>query len=132
MRRKLLRLSNRAKYIQENLNGSIDLRRMKTDAVNDLLTKKEYDKIEGDYKYLVKMPMDSVTEENVANIMNEKANTEANIETLMKTNVETIWYRELNALETEYKKYKAQREKIQAGEIKNNKTVVKRKIKKTK
>ena len=36
--------------------------------------------------------------------MNEKANTEASIETLMKTNVETIWYRELNALETEYKK----------------------------
>ena len=130
MRRKLLRLSNRAKYIQENLNGTIDLRRMKTDAVNELLTKKNYDKIEGDFKYLVKMPMDSVTEENVANIMNEKANTEANIETLMKTNVETIWYRELNALETEYKKYKTQREKIQAGEIKNNKTVVKKKVKK--
>ena len=132
MRRKLLRLSNRAKYIQENLNGTIDLRRMKTDAVNELLTKKNYDKIEGDFKYLVKMPMDSVTEENVANIMNEKANTEVNIETLMKTNVETIWYRELNALETEYKKYKTQREKIQAGEIKNNKTVVKKKVKKTK
>lgn len=132
MRRKLLRLSNRAKYIQENLNGTIDLRRMKTDAVNQLLTNKDYDKVDGDFKYLIKMPMDSVTEDNVENIMNEKSNTESTIETLMKTKVETIWYRELNGLDAEYDKYKSQREKIQAGEMKNNKTTVKRKIKKTK
>ena len=123
MRHKLIRLSNRAKYIQETLAGTIDLRRMKTDAVAELLTKKEYSKIDGDYKYLTKMPMDSVTEENVKSIMDEKSTTEMNIETLEKTTVETIWYQELNKLETEYDKYKILREKIQAGE--NTKTVKK-------
>ena len=132
MRQKLVRLSNRAKYIQEILSSTIDLRRMKTDAVNELLTKKNYDKIDGDFKYLIKMPMDSVTEENVQNIMNEKAATEANIETLTKTNVETIWHRELAALEVEYDKYKIQREKIQLSNGKNKNTPVKKKIKKTK
>jgi len=120
MRNKLVRLSNRAKYIQENLSGTIDLRRMKSDAVSELLTCKNYDKIDGDFKYLVKMPMDSVTEENVANIMNEKETTEKNIETLIKTSVETIWHREITTLDKEYDKYKSQREKIQMGSGEKN------------
>lgn len=120
MRHKLVRLSNRAKYIQENLSGTIDLRRMKADAVSELLTGKNYDKIDGDFKYLVKMPMDSVTEENVANIMNEKETTEKNIDTLIKTSVETIWHRELTTLDKEYDKYKLQREKIQLGSGEKN------------
>lgn len=120
MRHKLVRLSNRATYIQENLSGTIDLRRMKADAVAELLTGKNYDKIDGDFKYLVKMPMDSVTEENVANIMNEKNNTEKNIDVLMKTSVETIWHRELTTLDKEYDKYKLQREKIQMGSGEKN------------
>ena len=115
MEHKLVRLSNRAKYIQETLSGTIDLRRMKTDKVNELLTKKNYDKVDGDYKYLIKMPMDSVTEENVDNIMNEKANTEKDIEVLRNTTIETIWLNELNILSNEYDKYKVYRETIQTG-----------------
>ena len=132
MEHRLVRLSNRAKYIQETLAGTIDLRRMKTDAVNELLSGKKYDKIDGDYKYLVKMPMDSVTEENVANIMAEKATTEGDIETLRKTSVETIWYRELTKLSTEYDKYKLIREKIQMGSGEKKKVVKKVKITKKK
>ena len=132
MEHRLVRLSNRAKYIQETLAGTIDLRRMKTDAVNELLSGKKYDKIDGDYKYLVKMPMDSVTEENVANIMAEKATTEGDIDTLRKTSVETIWYRELTKLSTEYDKYKLIREKIQMGSGEKKKVVKKMKITKKK
>ena len=132
MEHRLVRLSNRAKYIQETLSGTIDLRRMKTDAVNELLSGKKYDKIDSDYKYLVKMPMDSVTEENVANIMAEKATTEGDIETLRKTSVETIWYRELTKLSTEYDKYKLIREKIQMGSGEKKKVVKKVKITKKK
>tara|TARA_B110000967_G_scaffold209207_1_gene264327 strand:- start:830 stop:4333 length:3504 start_codon:yes stop_codon:yes gene_type:complete len=132
MEHRLVRLSNRAKYIQETLVGTVDLRRMKTDTVNELLSGKKYDKIDGDYKYLVKMPMDSVTDENVANIMAEKATTEADIETLRKTSVETIWYRELTKLSTEYDKYKLIREKIQLGGGEKKKVIKKMKITKKK
>ena len=113
MKHKLVRLSNRARYIQETLAGTIDLRRKKTADVNTLLEGKKYDKIDGDYKYLIKMPMDSVTEENVETIMKEKENTEKDIEVLTKTSLQTIWSRELNTLEKEYDKYKLIREKIQ-------------------
>ena len=128
MRNKLVKLSNRAKYIQETLAGTIDLRRMKSNAVNELLTNKQYAKIDDDYKYLIKMPMDSVTEENVAQIMKEKETTEKEIDVLSKTRVQTLWSRELTKLETEYDKYKLQREKIQASVIKIKK--VEKKVKK--
>jgi len=116
MEHKLVRLSNRARYIQETLAGTIDLRRKKTEQVTELLTQKNYATIDGDFKYLIKMPMDSVTEENVANIMKEKENTEKELDTLKKTTVEKMWIKELNDLEKEYDKYKNKREKIQAGE----------------
>ena len=122
MKHKLVRLSNRAKYIQETLAGTIDLRRKKSNDVNSLLENKHYDKIDGDYKYLIKMPMDSVTEENVDSIMKEKENTEKEIEILTKTSVETIWSRELSTLDKEYDKYKVIREKIQTSPTAAKKT----------
>ena len=116
MEKKLVRLSNRAKYIQETLAGTIDLRRKKSDQVTELLTQKQYATIDGDFKYLIKMPMDSVTEENVTAIMKEKETTETELDTLKKTTVEKMWVGELNTLEKEYAKYKTKREKIQIGE----------------
>lgn len=129
MERKLVRLSNRAKYIQETLAGTIDLRRKKSEQVTELLTKKKYDMIDGDFKYLIKMPMDSVTEENVANIMKEKENTEIELDTLRKTTVEKMWITELNTLEKEYAKYKTKREKIQTeGPSKKSSQATKKKV----
>ena len=113
MEKLLVRLSNRARYIMENLNGTIDLRKKTSQEVTDLLTQKKYTKIDDDYKYLVKMPMDSVTTENVANIIKEKEETEAELATLISTTPGQIWYRELDSLEKEYVSYKAGREQLQ-------------------
>ena len=124
MEKKLIRLSNRAKYIQETLNGTIDLRRKKSEQVTEMLIQKQYATIDGDFKYLIKMPMDSVTEENVLNIMKEKETTETELDKLKNTTLEKMWMNELNVLEKEYAKYKTKREKIQAGEISSNKKTV--------
>jgi 2-iminoacetate synthase ThiH len=80
-----------------------------------MLTEKGYVMIDGDFKYLVKMPMDSVTEENVASIMKEKETTETELNTLRNTSLEKMWITELDILDKEYAKYKVKREKIQAG-----------------
>ena len=118
MEKKLVRLSNRARYIQETLNGAIDLRRKKSVEVTALLEGMQFAKIEGDYKYLVKMPMDSVTDENVSSIMKEQADTEMELENLRKTTLEKMWLGELTTLHNHYKVYKEKREKIQAGQMK--------------
>ena len=67
-------------------------------------------------------------------IMKEKETTEKEIETLTKTRVQTLWSRELHTLESEYDKYKLQREKIQASnvQVKAKSTTKKKIIRKTK
>jgi DNA topoisomerase-2 len=132
MNRKLVRLSNRARYIQENLKGGIDLRRKNAAQVNEMLTSMKFEQIEGDFKYLIKMPMDSVTEENVANIMKETATTEMELNELIGTTVERMWYSELAVLDKEYANYKQKREKIQLGGTPSNaKKTVSKKLKLT-
>lgn len=116
MERKLVKLSNRAKYIMGNLNDTIDLRRKTNETVVKLLEEKGFDRIDGDYKYLIKMPMDSVTKENVEAILKEKADTETELEILKDTSCETMWMRELANFETEYAKYQKVRETIQNPE----------------
>jgi DNA topoisomerase-2 len=115
MSNKLVKLSNRARYIQEVLKGAIDLRKKTGQQVTDLLTSMNFVPIDGDFKYLIKMPMDSVTEENVANIMKEKADTEEELALLRATTLETMWLGELSNLEKEYDVYKKKRETIQMG-----------------
>ena len=113
MQRKLVKLSNRAKYIQETLNDIVDLRRKSAAQVNALLTGRGYDEIEGDFKYLIRMPMDSVTSENASKIMQEKKDTDKELEALKSTPLETMWLTELAALDTKYDEYKLTR-----GEVK--------------
>lgn len=128
---RLLKLSNRARYIQETLSGVVDLRRKKTEQVNSLLTERKYDRIDGDYKYLIKMPMDSVTEENVENIMRERDNAKRELDVLVSKTLEQIWLEELEILDREYDKYKGRREQIQSGTVKTTtKTTIKKVIKK--
>jgi DNA topoisomerase-2 len=57
------------------------------------------------YHYLTKMPMDSVSTENVEKILKDKNNKEHQFKELEKKTIETIWLDELEELETEYIKY---------------------------
>jgi DNA topoisomerase-2 len=131
MRRLLVKLSNRARYILACLDGSVDLRRKTSVQVNELLESFKYDKLDGDYKYLIKMPMDSVTNENVATILKEKEDTEKALAELIATSLEQIWLRELDVLEREYLTYKTKRERLQLSDgVKENKKVTKKIVKK--
>ena len=117
MERKLVRLSNRAKYIQLNLNGKVDLRHKTAAQVHAMLSDNGLVELDGDFKYLVKMPMDSVTTENVDAIMKEKETTETELAVLKATALEKMWLTELDVLDIHYTAYKTKREKIQAGTV---------------
>jgi DNA topoisomerase-2 len=115
LEKELIRLTNRAKYIKENLDGTIDLRKKNKEEVKQMLESKEYDKMmdndENDYnyKYLIKMPMDSVTEENVEKLNKEHGNKEAELEIIKKTTINKMWLNELNELKKQYIEYKEKR-----------------------
>ena len=100
-------LSNKARFIGELLDNSLDLRKKKTSVVSALLKEREYSIVDNDedYKYLVRLPMDSVTEENVAKIMAEKERKLAELNTLKTTTEQQLWLNELAVLKKEYIKH---------------------------
>jgi DNA topoisomerase-2 len=104
-------LSNKARYIQELLDGSIDLRRKRGDELMAMLQSKGYDHVEGDeqYKYLLKLPMDSVSEENVQRLLKEKGQKEAQHHALQGTSIEQLWLADLAELRAEYVKQEEKR-----------------------
>ena len=93
-------LSNKANYIQEILEGSIDLRKKKKIEILSMLEQKQYDKMDDDmeYKYLVKMSMDSVSEENVERILKDRDNKNKELAILKNTTIENMWLTELEEL----------------------------------
>jgi DNA topoisomerase-2 len=105
LRHRLVKLSNRAKFITATLAGTVDLRKKTADDVERLLTLMDFDKMDGDYKYLVKMAMDSVTSENVERILKEREEADQNLHALLATSLESMWTRELDAFEQEYDAY---------------------------
>jgi len=123
-------MSNKARYITAVLDDELDMRRKKAQEVTDILTNAGYDMIEDSFKYLTKMPMDSVTEESVATILKERDDTVKELDVLKKTSIEDMWYNELTTFEKEFKKHKAYREDLQTAKTvaKKPKKVVKRKV----
>jgi len=123
----LVLLTNKAKYIQENLSGTIDLRKKKKEQIIVMLEQKGYDKIDNDedYKYLVKMPMDSVTEESVEKLLKDKGNKEVELDNIKKTTINKMWISELDQLKVQYVEYKEERARLMSGEEKKKKVVSK-------
>jgi DNA topoisomerase-2 len=127
LERELVLLTNKAKYIQENLVGTIDLRKKKKEEVIALLNSKGYDVIDNDeeYKYLTKMPMDSVTEENVEKLLKDKGNKEMELETVKSKTINKMWNEELEILRSLYIEYKEDRNRVMNGE---NEKAMKKKV----
>jgi DNA topoisomerase-2 len=124
LEKELLTLTNKAKYIVENLNGTIDLRKKKKEEVIQMLLDKGYDLIENDndFKYLIKMPMDSVTEENVEKLLKDKINKEDDLTVIKNTTINQMWMNELNQLKEMYLEYKKERTRLMDGiEVENSK-----------
>ena len=126
LEKELMFLTNKARYIKENLDGTIDLRKKKKDEVVEMLKSKGYDMLKSkgydiingaeDYKYLVKMPMDSVTEENVESLNKEHGTKATELEIIKSTTVNKMWLNELDKLSQEYIVYKEERTRMMNGE----------------
>jgi DNA topoisomerase-2 len=102
-------LTNRARYIQEILDDKLELRRQTKEAIFAKMTAHGYEHIDGDveFKYLLKMPMDSVTDENVKNLLAERDSKRAQHQGLSDTSIQALWKHDLDELEVEYKKWVA-------------------------
>jgi DNA topoisomerase-2 len=97
LEKELILLKNKYKYIQQVLDGSIDLRKKTIEEIYKIL--EEYIKIDDSYNYLIKMTMDSVSRENVETLKKQYESKEKDLEIIKKTTIEESWLNELNDLE---------------------------------
>ena len=111
LNKELVLLSNKKRYILENLDGSIDLRRKSKQEIHSLLKERGYDVLEQDtdYKYLVKMPMDSVCQENVNRLEKDHTNKEMELKNTKTKTIQQMWLEELDHLRREYLVFKEER-----------------------
>ena len=131
----LVKLTNKAKYIQLVLDDTIDLRRKRANEINNLLEISGLIRIEDSYDYLLKMSMVSVSMENVEKLMKEKGDVEHELEALQATTVQEMWISELDDFEKVYDVYVDKRKSeyscvsIQGDGAKSKKTITKKTIK---
>ncbi len=110
-------LSAKARFIQYNLDDKIDLRKKSKSEINTIMEKFEFELGDsGDYNYLVKMPMDSVSKENVEKLMKEHENKKVELETIQSYSIEAMWLKELGQLKIAYNEFLENNLKVEKTE----------------
>jgi hypothetical protein len=66
--------------------------------------------VDEEYKYLVRMPMDTVSEENVEKLINDHKSKTQELAEIRATTCQQMWLRELDALDQEYMNYRMERD----------------------
>ena len=108
----LVVLENKKRYIEELLAGTLDLRKKKKTEIVQLLKSKKYAVIanEEEYKYLLKMPMDSVSYENVDKIRGDYEKKLSELNYYKTTSEKEFWIEELKLLKEQFMLYVDRRE----------------------
>ena len=95
---KLVEITHKVKYIHAVLKGTLDLRNKKKDEIIKMLEALQLVQHEGSYNYLIKMPMDSVSDENVKQLEAELAELTKDKAALASTSERQMWMNELDEL----------------------------------
>ena len=118
------KLTNKAKFILEQCEDIIDLRKKKKEEVIQLLKTREYDIFDEDeeYKYLRTMRIEQVEEENMKKLLQNRDEKMKDLEIIKNTSIEKMWLNEIKDLEIQFKRYKLLRRGRQMGiKVKNGK-----------
>jgi DNA topoisomerase-2 len=107
MERKVMILSNRARFIEEQCDGVLDLRRKKKEVVIEELRSRGYATLPDDteFKYLRSMSFDSLVEENIALLRKERDEMMSELEILRGSSCQSLWRADLEAFEAAYEEY---------------------------
>ena len=92
-------ITNKVKYIHGLLANKIDLRGKTSELISDMLMEYGLDKDKESYHYLTKMPMDSVSNENVEKLKSNENQLKQEYSELIALNANDLWCIDLDELE---------------------------------
>ena len=141
LKKELTLISYKVKFIREILNDTIDLRKKKRQIINDLLKSKGYPELSNNldaspdnysYDYLVKMSLDTLTQEKIDELERKLGDKQIEFDELQQKTERRLWVEDLKLFFAKYKKVyniKSASRKKSSSNGASKKTTTKNKIK---
>jgi DNA topoisomerase-2 len=138
LKKELTLISYKVKFIREILDDTIDLRKKKRQVINELLKSKGYPELSNNldaspdnysYDYLVKMSLDTLTQEKIDELDRKLGDKQIEFDELQQKTERRLWVEDLKMFFAKYKKLynvKAQKKKSGSGGA-SKKTLTKKK-----
>jgi len=99
-------ISAKCKFILEIIEGTLIIqKRTKADIIQQLDSKDYYSKVNNSYDYLLKLPIYTLSQEEIDKLMKEKGELVKERLQLHNSSIEDIWLFELSLFEKYYKKF---------------------------
>jgi DNA topoisomerase-2 len=98
-------LTAKSRFILDVVEERIAIYRQTKDKIKEQLVSKEYPFINESYDYLLKLPIYSLTKEEIDKLLQEKGDLESQYSELSNKTTKDIWMSELSSFEKEYSKF---------------------------
>jgi DNA topoisomerase-2 len=109
-------LGNKERFIQEIIDAKLKIMNVEEELIIKELEKRKYDKEnknddsddsenKNGYNYLLKLPVRSLTAEQVKKIKNEILSLKTKLDNILKTSEKQMWIKDLKEFEDEYHKW---------------------------
>ena len=100
LEKEVMLLKNKARFIQEQCDDIIDLRKKKKQEVLQLLKDRHYDIIDGDheYKYLCNMSIHSLIYEHMFTLLEQRDKKIKEMKIVQETDIKDMWLKETSKL----------------------------------
>jgi DNA topoisomerase-2 len=96
--RELLVISNRARFIKDIIDGKLKVNNVPRETIIDYLNKNKYDQVDGSFGYLLGMAIYTLTKEKFEELLKQKADKEAEVEVIKKTDPKDMYIKDLEKL----------------------------------
>ena len=97
-------ISEKCRFILDIINDELVIQKQPKQAIIDQLTDKQYKMVNDSYDYLVKLPIYTLSQEEIDKLLSTKEELESEYKLLSETSIETLWLDELKIFEKLYKK----------------------------
>jgi DNA topoisomerase-2 len=120
LEKEVMILTNKARFIKEQCDDTIDLRKKKKEQVITILKERNYSILDNDeeFKYLRSMKIEDVEEENFNKLLKQCDEKMVELQLMKKETPNKLWEKELMVLSEKYKNYVITRGLRMGGSIK--------------
>tara|TARA_B100000212_G_scaffold307839_1_gene257221 strand:- start:137 stop:1165 length:1029 start_codon:yes stop_codon:yes gene_type:complete len=98
-------ISSKCKFILEIIDETIIIQKRSKENIQDQLSSKGYQLINDSYDYLVKLPIYTLSEDEISKLMKQKDDLIEEYNTLQEKSIENLWLDELSIFEKMYKRF---------------------------